>query len=358
MKTGKSIVELAREIERQAASARDFVVPTNQLTMVADDKVALEFSMPKAEESLRFGINQTAHDQIAAKLDIPKKYYERMREQEPALLATNVNHWFRREPENRMVRTLDGNARAFLSNRFRLIDNIHVAKAALPILGQMNDIEIISSEVTEKRMYIQAVTKRVQAEVKKGDVVQMGIVIGNSEVGAGAIRVEPLIYRLVCLNGMIRAHTIRRYHIGKRLGGDDVLELENFYRTETIEANTKAFLMTMQDTVRHAFDEAAFAKEVDLLRTAADRKIETLDLQSVVTEVTKQLVMPKDEGDAMLRFLIEGGDLSQWGLANAVTRTANESFVSYDRAVELERLGGEIIDLSPTEWNKISTAGK
>ena len=357
MRSGKSITELAMEIERQAKSARDFVVPTDKLEMVHKPDEGLKLAFQKEADTMAYGINGLAHDQIAARLDIPKKYYDRMLHDEPQLLVRNVNHWLHKEPENRMVRTLDGNVRAFLSNRFRLVDNYPIAEAVLPIIHGQPDMEIVSAEITERRMYIQVVTPRVQLEVKKGDVVQMGVVIANSEVGAGAIKVEPLIYRLVCLNGMIRAHSIKRHHVGKRITGDDVLELESFFRSETVEADTRAFLLKVQDTVRHAFDQIAFEKEVTKLREATEINIESLDLQEVVTEVTKRFVLTKDEGNSVLRQLISGGDLTKWGLANAVTSTANLDAISYDRAVELERIGGNVIDLSPNEWKTISTAG-
>ena len=57
----------------------------------------------------------------------------------------------------------------------------------------------------------------------------------------------------------------------------------------------------------------------------------------------------------MLRYLIEGGDLSQFGLHNAVTRMSQD-VEDYDRASDLERVGGKIIELSATEWKTIAEA--
>jgi len=50
---------------------------------------------------------------------------------------------------------------------------------------------------------------------------------------------------------------------------------------------------------------------------------------------------------------LTGGDLSKWGLANAVTSLANEA-EDYDRVVELERIGGKIVDLTPTEFKVLA----
>ena len=51
----------------------------------------------------------------------------------------------------------------------------------------------------------------------------------------------------------------------------------------------------------------------------------------------------------------DGGELTQYGLLNAVTRQSKMA-ESYDRATELERLGGNIITLKPHEWRAIAEA--
>jgi len=44
-----------------------------------------------------------------------------------------------------------------------------------------------------------------------------------------------------------------------------------------------------------------------------------------------------------------GKDLSAWGLANAVTHAAEDQ-PDYDRATELEKLGGRVVELKLSEW--------
>ena len=58
----------------------------------------------------------------------------------------------------------------------------------------------------------------------------------------------------------------------------------------------------------------------------------------------------------MLRQLILAGDLSKWGLANAVTATAKGEKVAltYGRATELESLGWDIATLTNTRWNRFN----
>ena len=67
----------------------------------------------------------------------------------------------------------------------------------------MKNSLIESCEVTPTHLYLKVVNRRIKAEVKVGDVVQAGFVIYNSEVGLGSLRVEPIVFRLVCKNGLI-----------------------------------------------------------------------------------------------------------------------------------------------------------
>lgn len=235
MKTGKTLTELAMELERQSTAKKDFIASTAALEMTNTGELALESNTTFDE----FPITDHAHSQIAARLDIPAKYYNRMRSGAPALLAANVNDWFHSNPERRMIRTLNGQARAFLSDRYHRLDNFDLAEAVLPILAEMGEgIRIVSTELTDSRMYIKVINERLELEVKKGDVVQAGIAISNSEVGLGALKVEPLIYRLVCENGMIaQDYSKKRYHVGRNAQEGEAYEL---FRDETLKADDRA----------------------------------------------------------------------------------------------------------------------
>ena len=95
-----------------------------------------------------------------------------MRGEDPELLDYNINRWFTQQPASRMVRTLDGKARAFLSDRYRRLDNLELADVVFPFIKDMKGAELSSCEVTESHMYVKVINKRLQAEVGVGDAVQ------------------------------------------------------------------------------------------------------------------------------------------------------------------------------------------
>jgi hypothetical protein len=111
-----------------------------------------------------------------------------MKADAPALLADNVNHWFQETPERRMIRTLDGQARAFLSDRYHRIDNERIADAVLPVLvADCGHGAVVSCCITDSKLYLQALFPRLEGEVKTGDPVQGGVIISNGEIGNGAL---------------------------------------------------------------------------------------------------------------------------------------------------------------------------
>lgn len=351
MKAGKTLQELAMELDRQQAVKKDMIVDMGALSMDPGD-TGLALQVTGGSMAAQYGINDIAHRQIGQTLKIPALYYDRMRTEYPELLAQNVNGWFARTPDTkRMLRTMDGTARALLSDRYRRIDNFEVASAVLPIISGMDGASVESCELTESRMYLKVVNPRVTAEVKKGDIVQAGIIISNSEVGMGSVNISPLVYRLVCSNGMIAEDgKLRKYHVGR---ANESREDFSIYRNETIEADDKAFLMKLEDSVKAAVDQARFAAIVDKLRESTEATFQPQQVQQVVELASKEYGFTDSESSGILGHLAAGGDLSLYGLANAVTRQAQD-VASYDRSTELEATGYRIITMAPSLWRNLT----
>ena len=352
MKAGKTLQELAAELERQQLAKKDLIVSTGVLSMDSRDDGGIALNVMGGQMIQHYDVGEIAHRQIGQFLKIPATYYDRMRREYPQLLTLNANGWFAQMPQaKRMLRTLDGTARALLSDRYRRIDNFEVASAVLPIISRMEGASVESCELTDSRMYLKVVNPRVTAEIKKGDIVQAGVLISNSEVGMGSVTVSPLIYRLVCSNGMIAEDgKLRKYHVGR---ANESREDFSIYRNETIEADDKAFLMKLEDSVKAAVDQARFAAIVDKLRESTEATFQPQQVQQVVELASKEYGFTDSESSGILGHLAAGGDLSLYGLANAVTRQAQD-VASYDRSTELEAAGYRIITMAPSLWRSLT----
>jgi hypothetical protein len=359
MKTGRTIVELATEIERQVATRRDYLAPTQALTM-------LTLTPPDASASKRvvlsglngdaYGIRPNAHSQIASEVGIPKPYYDRMLRDAPDLLATNVNNWFRQEPKKRMVRTLDGHARGFLSDRYRPLDNLDLMQAALPVV-QERRAEIISSELTDTRFYLKIADPTIVAPApnarKVGDLVSAGVVIRNSEIGHGALALEALMYQYSCANGAILGISLKKFHVGKR--ADEFSAVREIMSTEAKVADDRAFWLAFRDTLRAAFDEEIFHANIAKANEAAGRQIVGAP-EKVVERVIEVTLGPAPTSvrTSILRSLIDQGDFTQYGMSYAITAAAQSNEVDYEYATEMERAGGRVIELDASEWSAVA----
>jgi hypothetical protein len=354
MKTGISLPQLAQELARQQQWKRDFLVHDRALRLEQvpiDDQPRLLLAFGQEQ----FPVQPYAHGQLAQHLGIPKAYYDRLLQHAPGLLATNVNHWLHTSAARRMIRTLDGVVRAYLSERYRPLDHADLADAVLPVLAEDPQLHVASCQITDSHLYLKATTPRLTAEVTPGDVVQAGLVVSNSEVGAGSVRIEPLLYRLVCRNGaIINDLALKKYHVGRTNGhGDDAIQA--LLRDETKRLTDQAFWATVQDVVRGTLQEVTFQQIVARWRDATQERLPGDPVQ--VVEVTaKRCGLTEPERGSVLRHLVEGGDLSRYGLANAIT-CASQEVDDYDRATDLERLGGEIIELPRQAWQALATVG-
>ena len=343
MKQGiKNVQELYKELEEQRENRKDIIADTRSLMVTSRESVST-MQVSAGGETLRFVISDVAHRQIADRLGIPFKYYMRMRTEFPELLDYNINGWMEENPEKRMLRTLNGKLRAFLSDRYRRLDNLELVDHVLPVIAQMKGCSIESCDITETHLYMKVINKTMKAEITPGDVVQAGFVISNSEIGLGALKVEPLVYRLVCRNGMIckdLAH--KKYHAGRQV--EDTDNAYELYSDETLAADDKAYFLKVQDIVSAAVDEARFHLTVDRMRASMDIPTGE-DPMKTVEVLGDKYVLNKLERATILRHFIMGNDFSAFGLVNAVTR-GSQDVADYNRATELERMGGMLLEES------------
>lgn len=369
MKAGLTLVQLAKELDRRAKAKVDFVAPVSKLA-VAVERDATKNLVPvvhlQAQNGMKmFGVNKVAHEQFSDYAGIPMQYYRRMLEKDPALLATNVNRWLQdHSDERRMVRVLDGNVRALLSDKFRALENEDLAEAILPVL-EARKLVIMSCQVTDQRLYIKAVDQSITKNVPTGrkmgdgshvffDTVSPGVVVSNSEVGRGSLMLETFIFTKACTNTAIFGTSFRKFHTGARAEmSDDVYAM---LTDKTKRLTDAAVWAQTRDLVAAAFDEAKFAALTDKLQEASeDRLPKKADVVEVVERVGKKLGLAEGERKGVLQSLIEDGDLSRYGVHSAITRMSQD-VDDYDRATELERMGARVIELGRNEWEALAKA--
>ena len=333
------IRDLAAEIERQARGKIDFVVDTRNLKMVLDGGPKLQFPGPEGD-ALRMGIRPWAHSQIAEKTQIPARYYERCRVEAADLLCENVNRWIV-EKERRMLRTLDGHVRAVVSDRFRALDNFDLFFACAKVFDEVG-AQIMRADLSDTRFYMRAVRPDIRAPLIDprrhefvNDEICSGVVVSNSEVGAGALKVEEYALRLKCVNGVIGEDIYERIHLGEKMKA-------GILSPETISATTHTIWLHVRDYIRHAFSIERLQGWAEMYNRT--QKVLLPEPTKLTQGSWSGLDVSEYEKNRILKHLFEDNEgQTQFGLINAVTATARD-LADAERRAALEHLGYRLLN--------------
>lgn len=101
--------------------------------------------------------------------------------------------------------------------------------------------------------------------------------------------------------------------------------------------------MKVQDIVRSAVDETRFNLITDRMKQAADSKIRNSTDEEIRILADKFLLNEEEQNEIMRQFFM-GGDNTWYGLINAVT-AASKEMETYERATDLERIGGDMLSM-------------
>lgn len=373
--TPEAIQSLAQELERQSKTKRDIVVPGKNFKLATQDTlieglsgtfpadgtrdktVVAAIDLGGVAGQVSYGVNRIAHEQLGEKTNIPRSYYQRCLASAPALLTENVNHWLSTNGEagkNYLVRTLDDRVRAFLSNRYRALDNIDLFYEAMRIAKEIGAVAT-RVDLTEERFYLRLLapdfTERVNfpggahgfARPIDGDDLIPGVVVSNSEVGRGGLSVNPFIFNGACSNGAWLDTKLFQVHIGRTL---DV----GYLTSETIAAEDTSIWLKVRDLIKATFDKEQFSKMVAQFQNAAGQ---VLDEPTVAVDaVVKHYGLSDDDKQAILNELIapktreNDPGRTVYGLLQAITARSH-SFENYDEAREYEKIGGDFLTRAP-----------
>jgi hypothetical protein len=335
--------QLAAELTRQHNHKSDYIVDTKDLLMRYEGNGTYVV----AGDDFELEPTSTAHNQIAVALGIPGGYYSRMAAKHPKILLGTVNNLWRSEPARRMVRGLDGKARAFVSDRYARRDTPELVARMVTFLDEY-DLQIKSTSLTSEDFAMQVVSPRLTGEVRRGDIVQYGFTLRNNEVGRGLWAYDELLYRLACLNGMtsiVPSGGWSARHLGARQGLGEL---------PSVQGSTDQVWHRMRESLELSMTQGAFSRTLSTLREAADAPVPSSErvLETLMPLIGKRLELTENEVAQVRENFLSDESFDRWGLANAITKVAN-THDSYDRALELQSIGGNVMTLGLRAFNDL-----
>jgi hypothetical protein len=293
-----------------------------------------------------------AFRQAAERSGVPAKYAEELAAGEPwqrQLVVHALNESFHHMPGRNLVRSVGGQARAVLSDKFRRLDSRPIidtflgevdAAGAVPYAGAHTDVKVSIKAIVPR---VHALTMslpgaNVSTLQQQQEFLAFGIEIGNSDYGAGGLAIRSFFLRLVCLNGATAEDVMRQVHLGKRLGDDLMLS------QKTYALDTETMTSAVKDVVRAQLGPKSIDSLIARVQAATEQEVNWAGLKSrLAGTLTKAELRRADEA-------FKGPDVinlppgnTAWRASNAISWLANAEGINVQRKLDLEKLAGGLM---------------
>ena len=367
----KQMIDCLRE---QSLLKRDFVVPSTSLTMYQGGlNLELEPLNTNMQELLKSSgiecevqnihyhtdVNDLCHEHLSEKLKINKTYYDKMKNGHISLLDDNVNYWFNHERNNYLLRTFikpDGSggiSRALLSDSYKPIDNWDVCMTVLDVVKSYPNIKLNAADITDRKFYMQFSDPTVELQapelLKKyrdgNPGIIAGFVISNSEVSEGAFSVAPRAVILACKNGMTRLEEkMRRVHLGSKLDQGHIQ-----WSQQTQRRNLQLIQSQAIDAIKHWMSVEYLCILTNWLNDL--KSIELKHPIECTKNICSELSIVDDRCEKVINHFINDGEISPFGIAQAITFQAHEEHNADDQ-YEIESKVFEFVS-KPERFDRI-----
>ena len=300
--------ELHHRLERIKAHQRDEIRPATDLHLEEDT------GFLRTNGSTHY-LQPHARRLLAQKLRIPDSYLGRCPHE---LAAANVNHFLREKgSQPLMIRYEGGQIRAILSDRYKAVDHPELTHQLLDVVPESTPVRY---ELSATMMVVQLLPAESQ-HASNGFDLFGGITVTNSETGFAVVGLKAMIFRVICLNGLVLG------------GGDSVVR-----RRHTREAS--ATLNEFQQRAREAWSDAGDTPD----RFRAMRRIRVPEPQEALKRLQERhQLRPEMAKEVNTAFEVEPGN-DMFAIINSFTRAGNSPRLPLEDRAHLQELGGRILD--------------
>jgi hypothetical protein len=307
-------------MQRADAALPDRVVHVADLRFTTEGRVAL----PGGAE---YALNPWSQRQLASLVGV--RWDKWFAASTPAERAEEVTRRLSRQPGELKVRAwrddtgaAQGIARAFLAPTFTPIDDRRIFERMHAMMrGLVDEYRFTSVVFTDATTHYTAA--HVEAFDLDGDLLHPGWHLRNSEVGASALSLDDHWLRLVCQNGlMVRVGGKRSLYRTHRAIEDDALAAALVIAVGRLPERWQTTFAWMQSAkalpVAHPDDAVAA-----ILGDSAD--------------------VPKALVEEAQRVVLRDGDLTRFGVVQAITLVAHTKNTDPDARFAMERLAGDYL---------------
>jgi hypothetical protein len=282
----------------------------------------------------------------------------------PEVYVENVNRALAMEVKKAQIRTVTRTvagqessiARAILSDVFKPIDDDIVFGTAIPVIGQFSErFKTIGGNRTDTKSYLKVVTRNPVFSIQSGGRTRefsAGFIMSNSEVGMGFCEFMAFFTDSYCQNGCIFSKMVvadvKYAHRGARITTDFGQVMDDRIKRAEIES----VRAVISEAAKTACSFDSYGELQSIIATSVEKKIQGQNYSALLEGVGKQFQLSQQDVEQVKAYF-NPDDGNLFGVQAAVTRLAQES-ESYDRKIQLESVGGQILTMNDRTWNSIN----
>lgn len=209
---------------------------------------------------------------MAQTTELPLKFIDSLQQTtEPwarELLAHNLKTVFanRFTKSRYLLRSVNGEVRGFLSDRYRRLDSRPIIEAFATAVQQKGALPY-DGYVTDTKVALQAIMPEVYEPIP-GEMVAYGLSLENSDFGNGALSVRAYLLRIWCSNLAITQEEMRQVHLGKRLD-ESVL-----YSQRTYELDAETTVSALRDVIGAQLNADGLRRRMESVRLAHEQSVD------------------------------------------------------------------------------------
>lgn len=320
-----NMVEILRKLQEEDQKKKDMMIPASQIYVKNDLRVVHVDNQHK--EGLR--MSERAATQLLNRYGLPVRDCKELAAVNPSKLAWMLNNLLSEDSASLLMRLRIGYrgtvVRAFLTESYSILNNSRAVRTVLDSVDMSLQPKVTQFYNSEKMMHMRIVFDRTEigldkSMIKRGDTIKTGIDISNSEVGFKSLVIEPLVYRLVCDNGL------RTWGVD----GDIVRQRHSFVSDS--ELNDMVMIGVKKSTNK-AFE---VVKRLD-----ESRKIKIINPIETIRKISEQQNVGKKFTEEIVRAYMQEPMNNRYGIVNAFTRASRVA--APEKRLEIETLAGRIL---------------
>lgn len=350
----------------QSDSKQDFAVPADKIhTHFSGDnneRTTMLFGLPETSQAPRFAEDMTGYatDQFHARLAPGlKSFAEHLREQNMASTYQNtVRDVLQNDGRTFRIRTLKNDnlenrmVRAVVSDRYKPIDDDIIFGTALPLIDPER-FQGIGGNKTDIRTVSKFIERDPSVVLKSGGRTRefhMGFILNNSEVGAGSASFSMFMSDSWCSNGCIFSKEVLANISYKHIGSQIDVRHGLIENSQIEQAELLSIKRAIQDATNAAMSIKGREKITAALEASLNRTIQT-DVTEFFDDLGAAIKLTKDEVKE-LPLHMQNDEMNQLGVQAAITALAKTK--NYERRLQLETLGGNVLMMDDRAWNRMA----